>query len=182
MTVQAIDDTVRAAVHAKSSPALTAAMVLLTGMAAQWFVLPITVLIGLWLGRRSRRSGWLFVGIVLGGELCCELLKLVVHRPRPDPFFGLTAPSSYSFPSGHAFRSLTFYATLAYFRMRHLQRRGTRPALWAAVILLAIGAGFSRVYLGVHYPSDVLGGYALAVVWLALWRVSVTFTCKKASR
>ncbi len=170
MSIQALDEAVRATVHGWSSPALTAAMLWLTNVAAQWLVLPLAVLVALRLSRQSRTAGWLFAAVVLGGELGCEVLKLAVRRPRPDPFFGVVAPGSYSFPSGHAFRSVTFYGMLAFSIVTRLRSPGTRAALWAAVVLIAAVAGFSRVYLGVHYPSDVLAGYSLAVAWVALWR------------
>lgn len=170
MTVLAIDEAVRAAVHARSSPTLTVAMLVLTNLASPWLVIPLSMLVSLRLERRSRGDGWLFAGVVLGGEVCCVLLKLVFHRPRPAPFFGLATPPSYAFPSGHAFRSLFFYGTLACLGVRHAQERVARLAVWLAVVLVAVTVGFSRVYLGVHYPSDVLGGYALALAWLGLWR------------
>jgi membrane-associated phospholipid phosphatase len=93
-------------------------------------------------------------------------LKHAFHRPRPIAFFG-TSPSSYSFPSGHAFGSLCFYGVLAAILAARVRRRVAKFCLWIAAALLIGMIGFSRIYLGVHYPSDVIAGYLAGAVWVA---------------
>ncbi|MBX4188782.1 phosphatase PAP2 family protein [Candidatus Saccharibacteria bacterium] len=95
-------------------------------------------------------------------------LKRVIHRSRPDQLiltsFGL---KSYSFPSGHAFGSVIFYGLFAVIGSRHLN--APWESLWMAIILMAIVAiGVSRVYLGSHYPTDVIGGWIFGAIALGL--------------
>ena len=154
---------VRAAVHACAFPALTAAMRLVSMIGSEYFLVPLAAIpMWRWLRRGERRAAYLFAAGTLGAEAVAQILKALIHRLRPEPFFGLTSPETYSFPSGHAFVPVVYFAILA-----GLLTAGAR---WrAAVVALAGLLGFSRVYLGFHYPSDVVAGWALAVVWLSLW-------------
>jgi undecaprenyl-diphosphatase len=92
-------------------------------------------------------------------------LKLAFHRPRPVAFFGST-PSSYSFPSGHALGSFCFYGILAAILATRVRGRGAKFCVWMAAVLLVAMIGVSRIYLGVHYPSDVIAGYCAGAVWV----------------
>ncbi len=120
-----------------------------------------------------RRDALLFA-ITLAGTLVLDAtLKLGFHRTRPAAFFGTALPGSYSFPSGHALFSAALFCSLAILITPHVRSRAARAAVWTLAGLLAFAIGLSRIYLGVHYPSDVLGGYATAVLWLSLvWLVS----------
>jgi undecaprenyl-diphosphatase len=100
-----------------------------------------------------------------------QILKLCFHRPRPEAFFGLAIPATYSFPSGHALTATCFYGVLAGLLAARTRPLAGKAGLWALAATLAALIGLSRVYLGVHYPSDVLAGYAAAVVWMAAVRV-----------
>ena len=97
-----------------------------------------------------------------------KLLKDVFERPRPD-LEHLIKVESYSYPSGHAMVGMVVYFTLAYLLIEASQSKLAKwiIALLAAIILLLIGA--SRIILQVHYPSDVIGGYALGFIWAAIW-------------
>jgi undecaprenyl-diphosphatase len=116
-----------------------------------------------WSGRP--RMALLFVVTVLGAYLLDEVLKLGFRRARPVAFFGLKA-AGYSFPSGHALVSCASYGVLAAFSAARTGSRVRRWMLRAGAALLIGMIGISRVYLGVHYPSDVLAGYAAALVWV----------------
>jgi membrane-associated phospholipid phosphatase len=94
-------------------------------------------------------------------------LKSSFHRARPDPFFNLAAPASYAFPSGHALLALCFYGVMARIWADSLKSGRRRWMVWVAAICLIGLIGLSRIYLGVHYPSDVLAGYAAAIVWVS---------------
>jgi undecaprenyl-diphosphatase len=98
-------------------------------------------------------------------------LKLLFHRARPEPFFGMVAPTSYSFPSGHALYSVRFYGTLAVITGTRLRSLTVRLIGWVVAVSLILLIGISRIYLGVHYPSDVLAGYMTAFIWV----MAVTF-------
>ncbi|HEV7843048.1 MAG TPA: phosphatase PAP2 family protein, partial [Pyrinomonadaceae bacterium] len=117
---------------------------------------------------RWRRSIVVFVVTMAGAIALNVTLKLSFKRTRPTAFFDTPLPSSYSFPSGHALLSLCFYGALAAILVPHLSRAAPRVLVWTAAALLVALIGFSRIYLGVHYPSDVLAGYAAAIVWVAL--------------
>jgi undecaprenyl-diphosphatase len=113
------------------------------------------------------------------GEIVLELLlKAVYQRERPVPFFDFPLPSSSSFPSGHAMGSLCFYGITAFILARYINNRNIHLAITAAAVLLILGIGTARVYLGVHYPSDVLAGYLAGSVWLG----AVIYTNKYVRR
>ena len=95
-------------------------------------------------------------------------MKLGFHRARPAPFFGIPAPNSYSYPSGHALFAVCFFGTLAWILAARRASRLARGALWGGAIVIAWLIGYSRIYLGVHYPTDVIAGYASALVWLTV--------------
>src|SRR6476469_1339059 len=161
------DQTVRTAVHSVASPGLTLLLECVTRLGSQAVVISSAVFAALVLFRQGQADRALLVLIVMGGADMLELtLKLQFHRQRPEPFFDTVLPASYSFPSGHALLSFCCYGTLS-----ALAGAGRRAALrWllrvaAAALILAIG--ISRVYLGVHYPTDVIAGYLVATVWLA---------------
>jgi undecaprenyl-diphosphatase len=97
-------------------------------------------------------------------------LKLIFRRARPEAFFGYAEPITYSFPSGHSIVSACFYGVLAAILTARMKSRARRIAIWMAAALLAFLIGLSRIYLGVHYPSDVLAGYAAAVIWVVAVR------------
>jgi undecaprenyl-diphosphatase len=89
-------------------------------------------------------------------------LKYAFHRARPEPFFAM-APETYSFPSGHALFSTCFYGALAGLLAANVKGASLRAAIWVAAGMLVLAIGLSRVYLGVHYPTDVIGGYLVAI-------------------
>lgn len=111
-------------------------------------------------------GGW--VAAVAGGGLLDAALKRVFHRARPVWDVPLLTARGWSFPSGHAMGSLVAYGMLAYLVLRETRpRRGQSAAVIAGSVVLILLIGLSRMYLGVHYFSDVIGGYAAGVVWLA---------------
>jgi undecaprenyl-diphosphatase len=154
------DSAVRNAVHSLSSPLLTSLMVGISATGKDVFMGALGFL-SVWrfLHLERRRDAIVFVITVLAAEALMEILKVEFHRARPMPFFA-ERPGDYSFPSGHALKSAVFYILLASLASSHW-------AVRAAAVLLALLIGTSRIYLGVHYPTDVLGGYAVAVVCLA---------------
>jgi undecaprenyl-diphosphatase len=103
---------------------------------------------------------------VIGGSLLMGVLKISFHRPRPQPFFDTLLPASYSFPSGHALLSFCLYGAAAALFSADQKKLWVRIAIWTVAAVLVGAIGFSRVYLGVHYPSDVLAGYLGALVWV----------------
>ena len=161
------DDSVRGFVHQYSSPQFTAAMQGITFLGSPFllyslFAVAIIVFLAL---KWWRAATWLAIGVV-GSAILDVTLKLLFHRSRPEPFFS-TMPKSYSFPSGHALSSFCFYGILAGLFDTRIRSRLVRLSVWAAAALLVLAIGFSRIYLGVHYPTDVVAGYCAAAVWVS---------------
>lgn len=173
----------RAAIHAWASPSLTRAMLAITTLGSGWFLVPMAGL--LWwrlaVSGRRREAIW-FLAFSVSAELISQLLKLSLHRPRPEVFFQLPIAETYSFPSGHAFVSTVFYGlvTIILIAGPHPGRRRVAAAGFTGAIILLIG--FSRVYLGYHYPSDVFGGWALALAWLSVAGLMLTGSQQDAAR
>jgi undecaprenyl-diphosphatase len=95
---------VRAAIHQWASPALTEAMRAITTIGSEYFLLPLAaILVGRWMKRGERRAAYLFLVGSVSAEAAAQLLKALIHRPRPEVFFGLATAETYSFPSGHSF-------------------------------------------------------------------------------
>ena len=111
-------------------------------------------------------GGW--VGVFVGGGILDWALKQVVHRPRPPGAAAFLNGTSFSFPSGHAMGSLFGYGMLAYLLVRFwATTRKVRITIIVVAVVLVVSIGLSRLYLGVHYFSDVIAGYAAGLVWLA---------------
>lgn len=161
------DETVRQAVNQISSPTLTKLMVFISFVGSPLFlVLSGVVVLIIFLRLRWRRATVLFI-VTMAGEIVLDLtLKAFYRRARPEPFFDYALPSSYSFPSGHALGSFCFYGILAWLVTARLENRPARIVVRVLAVLLIFLIGFSRIYLGVHYPSDVVGGYLAALVWV----------------
>ncbi|ETT63354.1 MULTISPECIES: phosphatase PAP2 family protein [Paenibacillus] len=126
----------------------------------------LTMLI-LFFALKHRLELALFLWVGLGSQLLNTLLKLWFHRERPT-IHRLIEQTGYSFPSGHSMAAFSLYGVIAYLLWRHMHNRSERLLLILFTVLMTGGIGWSRIYLGVHYPSDVIGGYAASGAWLML--------------
>lgn len=161
------DEQVRATVNGHSTPALTVAMRSITYLGSTAFVLSVCVsgAAGLYLVKWHRAAALLLITMA-GAFVLNFVLKLSFRRARPDPFFGIAVPDSFSFPSGHTLLSFCLFGTFAVVIHQRVRSAGARIAVWSAAALLAVLVGLSRVYLGVHYPTDVVASYLAASVWI----------------
>jgi membrane-associated phospholipid phosphatase len=159
----AFDAAVRNCIHSWASAPLTAVMWFFTGVGSGLILFLLAGATVAVLERRGERhKAWTFA-IAMAGALLLEVsLKLAIHRVRPVPFFGIAPPESYSFPSGHALLSFTFFAMLAALIAPR------RALAWIVAIFLIAMIGLSRIYLGVHYPTDVIGGYLTGLSWVSV--------------
>lgn len=108
-----------------------------------------------------------------GGQILSTLLKLGVDRPRPELVSHLMVETSMSFPSGHAMMSAVTYLTLGSLLARIVPQRRLKIYFMTVAVLLTLMVGISRIYLGVHWPSDVLAGWLAGLAWaIACWLVA----------
>jgi undecaprenyl-diphosphatase len=162
------DERVRETVHGIASPGMTAIMRALSTYGGPTSLTIIGVVLALaFLYRGWHRGALLAVVTMAGAGLLDVLLKQEFGRTRPAAFFDYPLPASHSFPSGHAFFAASFFGGLAVLVTGRIAARWLRALVWAAAGVLILLIGLSRIYLGVHYPSDVLAGYAAATVWVA---------------
>jgi membrane protein DedA with SNARE-associated domain/membrane-associated phospholipid phosphatase len=154
--------------HSLATPPLTTFFLIVTALGSIEAIVLLGMVVAtfLALGRR-----WLFLGswlaAVAGSAVLNHLLKQLFERPRPYFKHPLLVETSYSFPSGHAMESFVVYGMLAYFAVLAMRTWESRVAVVFGTTLLVVLIGFSRMYLGVHYFSDILAGYAAGGVWLS---------------
>ncbi len=164
-------------IDAHSPDWLYGPMLAVTTLGYYWFVTPLLVVATFIFYRKRRRiSAVLLPVATIGGMVLTTALKYVFERARPDLFESGYTASFYSFPSGHATIAIGFYGTLTLLVAWHLKGL-KRWAVVASGTLLVLLIGFSRLYLGVHYPTDVLAGFLAAPLWISaiglayfLWR------------
>jgi undecaprenyl-diphosphatase len=164
----AVDERLRTAVHAQASPEVTRLMIAASLYGGPSFLVPLSLALALGFLVHSWQRGALLVLVtVAGAGLLNSLLKQTFGRARPAPYFDYPLPASNSFPSGHAFFAASLIGGLTVLLSARVRSFPLRVVLWVVALSLILLIGFSRVYLGVHYPSDVFAGYAVAVVWVA---------------
>jgi len=115
---------------------------------------------------KVRGAAWTLPVAILGSGLIIQGVKLVIKRPRPSFFTPLLHESGYSFPSGHSLIAMVVYGLLGYFLLHLFKNVWARLLVRIATVLLVVAIGASRVYVGVHYPTDVLAGWTAGVPWL----------------
>ncbi|MER8752136.1 phosphatase PAP2 family protein [Mesorhizobium sp. M1050] len=117
--------------------------------------------------RRPATALFVFVAVA-GGQVLSSLLKAGIDRPRPELVSHLANETTLSFPSGHAMLSAVTYLTLGALAARFLPGRTTKIYVLSLAVLTTLLVGVSRVYLGVHWPSDVLAGWCAGFAWAML--------------
>jgi undecaprenyl-diphosphatase len=167
--VTALDANVGRWLHVRATPLVSNAMAAVSFLGAPTTLTVVAVAGSLLLWyKRSHAEAAMLSAVVLGGNFLNFCLKHLIQRGRPvfdDPIFSLP---TYSFPSGHAMASTVFYGLLAiYASVNARQRYAAHVAIAAAASMVAL-VSFSRIYLGLHYLSDVMGGIAEGIAWLAL--------------
>jgi undecaprenyl-diphosphatase len=170
--VARFDEAVAAFVQSFETPPLTAIMKLFTfiGSTPVVVVLTLAVLAFLYRVLHHRRELVLFVVVIAGSAAANYVLKAIFHRERPS-VHRLIEETGYSFPSGHSMGAFSMYATIAFLVWKHIPTRAGRIWTIIACSFMILMIGTSRIYLGVHYPSDVIGSYLASGCWftLAVW-------------
>ncbi|WP_053375926.1 phosphatase PAP2 family protein [Paenibacillus sp. FJAT-27812] len=154
-------------IQGAESAGLTALMKLFTfiGSGVIVSVLAIAMLVVL-IKLHERRLLLFYGGVLIGSALLNSVLKSIFHRLRPT-LHRIIEVNGYSFPSGHSMAAFTFYGIITFLLWKHIPNVYARVALIAVGSILILAIGISRIYLGVHYPSDIVGGYLASGTWLA---------------
>jgi undecaprenyl-diphosphatase len=152
---------------------LTSAMLDLTAFGGVAGLTILTAIIaGYLLVARKAATSIFLVAAIAGGATVSTLLKAGFDRPRPDIVAHLVDVNTTSFPSGHAMNSAVVYLTLGALLARSQPERMVRIYILAVAIGLTLAIGFSRVYLGVHWPSDVMAGWCVGAGWAVLCSIA----------
>ncbi|MEP7284759.1 MAG: phosphatase PAP2 family protein [Chloroflexota bacterium] len=163
-----LDQNVEIAVHAWGTPQLVTVFKIITVLGFQVLLVVVAAVTLYYIVKRQRGHLIIWLVAFVGAQLLNELLKRIFARPRPifsDPYL---VAINYSFPSGHAMISLVVYGLLAFFILLEVHSALKRTAIIIFTVLLVLLIGISRIYLGVHYFSDIAGGYMVGAAWLAV--------------
>lgn len=166
---QALDVQILRRIAAARTPLLDRLVVQITALGSTVVLLVLLLTLSAFLlALRTRGAvALMWVAVVVARALDASL-KLLYGRPRPTVVPWEVSVASLSFPSGHALSSIVAYGVLAWLAARAMPSRAARAATWAAAALLILLVGTTRLYLGVHYPSDVLGGFLVGFAWLCI--------------
>jgi undecaprenyl-diphosphatase len=163
------DTAVTSFIHSLSSPFLTAVMNFFTfiGAGVPIVVIVMVIMVFLYQVLHHRSELILFAIAVIGSAILNEMLKQIFHRARPI-LNRMIDIRGYSFPSGHAMGAFTLYTILAFILWRYIPSFLGRVILLVFCVFMILMIGASRIYLGVHYPSDVLAGFLASLSWLTM--------------
>ncbi len=165
--IESLDRSILQSIHAHDTPFLTALARTLSFIGSPITLLPAVPLAAALLWSRRLRRDALLLLISMGGSSTLDTaLKLHYRRIRPDLPWAFVHERSFSFPSGHSVLAVTLYGILTYLLMSHLAHTWQRAIIILASLTLIVGIGLSRIYLGAHFPSDVLAGYLVGLTWL----------------
>lgn len=167
----AFDDAVFDAIAPHITPFRTSVILVITFLGSQNFLLPANVILILYylIGKKNKKTALQITAISVTSVVVMFTLKLILQRERPMVPL-ITKVHGYSFPSGHTFTSVTFYGIIAYIAYRNIQNVYLKWGSVIALIVFIFLVGFSRVYLRLHYASDVIAGFCLGTIWLLLAR------------
>ncbi len=169
------DQTVFDRIALHITPVRTKFMLAITFLGNPAFLIPINVLLLIYfLIKKNKWAAIRLTMISLGGLLIKLLLKQLFHRPRPDHPLIDGGVAGFSFPSGHALLSVAFYGFLVWIAAHHIKNKGLQFFTISFLIFLIMAISFSRVYLRVHYATDISAGVCIGFIWLSfsLWFIS----------
>ncbi|MGG3495725.1 phosphatase PAP2 family protein [Peribacillus simplex] len=163
------DEVVIALVQGLESPLLTSIMKFFTyiGSTSALIILSLFILFFLYKVLKHRLELILFSAVIIGSPLLNLMVKLFFRRARPD-LHRLIDIGGYSFPSGHAMNAFSLYSILTFLLWRHITAKWARVLLILFSMSMILSIGISRIYLGVHYPSDIIAGYLAGGFWIAI--------------
>lgn len=177
-SIVSLDHWVLENTHIIQSPGLTRIMIFVSILGGAYILWPAAVLSAAWLFSKKRfAEAKFFVAVMAGGEILNLVLKYIIHRARPIPPGGadLTHAWGWSYPSGHAFLSVVFYFTVACLVSRRFNSKIAGVSAYAIASCIAGLIALSRVYLQVHYLSDILAGLVAGLAWFILCLVILEY-------
>ena len=148
------------------SDGATSVMKFITYFGSAYVFIPLTVLV--FIITKNKKLNILIGSNLLLITFLNQFLKIVFQRPRPEEY-RLISESGYSFPSGHSMVSMAFYGLLIYIVYRYVKNVYVKYGLMVILFMLILFIGISRIYLGVHYTSDVMGGFLLSISYLIVF-------------
>lgn len=160
-------------IHNSTSPMVVHIMNLISWLGSPTFFLTIGLSVFVYLLRnKKKKNAKLLLLSVVGSFLLNAIIKNMFSRIRPLNYM-LIDQGGYSFPSGHSMVSMTFYTTLAYILLENVKDKRTRIFIWIGNFVLVGLIGFSRIYLGVHWPTDVIVGFFLGFIFFLITKTIV---------
>lgn len=166
--VAGFDSNIRYAMRQIQSPMWTSLLLTVTNLGSTLYLIIVGSVAGIaFLALRWFRSFFLFIIAMAGQAALHHGSKWLIARPRPSNLISYRAAESFSFPSGHAIAALCLYAMIAWIITRRIESPAVTASIWIFTIVLIFLIGASRVYIGIHYPTDVLAGFLGSLIWTA---------------
>jgi membrane-associated phospholipid phosphatase len=166
--VAGFDSNIRYAMRHIQSPMWTSLLLTATKLGSTIYLVIIGCVAGIvFLVLRWFRPFFLFIIVMAGQAALHHGFKLLIARPRPSALMGYREVESFSFPSGHAVAGLCMYGAIAWIVATHLETPAAKVGIAISAAVLIFLIGMSRVYIGIHYPTDVVAGFVGGLVWLA---------------
>ncbi|MFD0048125.1 phosphatase PAP2 family protein [Actinomycetes bacterium NPDC127524] len=171
-TIVRFDSTIISIIQGFEAPYLTSIMKFFSyiGGTIPVVLLSLVTIVFLYTVLKHRSELILFIAVIAGANVLFATLKLFFHRARPD-LHRLAVATNYSFPSGHATMAMALYGSLTFLLWRNIKTLKGRIILVSISSIMVVTIGISRIYLGVHYPSDIIAGYFISGFWLtfSIW-------------
>lgn len=161
--VKPLDTAIEALIIEIRNEQLTKIITNLTNLGSAYCLIAISVLL-LFLIKNKKTNLFIIINLI-SAFLSNQIIKLIIRRPRPSSIF-LTNATGYSYPSGHTMVSFAFYTYLLYLLCKHTRNKSLKIFLIITISILIILIAFSRVYLGVHYLSDTIGGLLFGITYI----------------
>lgn len=162
------DGSIRSSIRQMQSPLWTSLFLPLTKFGSTIYLIIAGSIVGIaFIYHRWFWALWLFIVAMAGQAMLHNGAKFLIARPRPSAMLNYQPIESFSFPSGHALSSLCLYASVVWLITNRLENSAIKAALWIVMAILVLLIGLSRLYIGVHFPTDVLAGWLAAAIWTA---------------
>ena len=173
------DEIIISSINKIVTPGIKSLMVFISFLGSAKFYIPLCLLIIFYFYKKNYHINILgLVNGVLGSAILNFLLKIYFTRTRPEDYFQIIE-TGFSFPSGHSMVAISAYFTLTYLFLRKKSWDIKKVSIWLATGLFVLLVGFSRIYLGVHWPTDVIAGFSVGFIWVFINIIIIELLNKK---